>query len=61
MADFPVRVKRIPDEPEGCELQAEDHRGELYRVELDCSNGMTLEVILCRHHLRTLRHTFVEV
>lgn len=57
---MPIRVKKLL-EYESCEARAEDCRGEAYRLEIDCSNGMTVELILCRHHLRTLRHTIVEV
>ena len=51
---------------EGCDLKAEDHRGELYQIELDCAvkdsrGDMTMGVYLCRHHLRTLRHVLVDV
>lgn len=55
-----IRVSRF-DDPEGCELDAQDHRGELYRLELDCTGGMVLQVVLCRHHVRMLRNVVVEV
>lgn len=57
---MPIRVRRIED-PEGCELDSPDHRGELYEVEMNCTGGLRLAVVLCRHHLRTLRQTIVEV
>jgi len=62
---LPIRVSRLTD-VEGCDLKAEDHRGELYQIELDCAvkdarGDMTMGVYLCRHHLRTLRHVLVDV
>ena len=58
--EFPIRVTRTEDS-EGCDVRAEDCRGELYRLDVDCRNGMTVEVFLCRHHARTVRQVFVEV
>ena len=61
MADLPIRVARVLATDEQCELRAEDCRAETYCLELDCKNGMTVEVILCRHHVRTLHHVLIDV
>lgn len=61
MADFPIKVIRKVEDKDGCELRAEDHRGELYRVEFENRDGLVLQVTLCRHHTRALRNVLVEV
>lgn len=56
-----MRVRLLPEPDVWCEARAEDHRGETYAIEIDCENGMTFEIVLCRHHVRLLKHTLVEV
>ena len=45
---------------ESCDLDAPDHRGEVYRFEFRCQFGV-LEFVLCRHHARNLKHRLEEI